>query len=199
MLLQASKHKKMIWKNGGGITNEVARAPNNGQEEFDWRISLAQVTPPGGPFSFFPNIDRTLCIVSKHELDLILNNNNDDPIHLNQDTLPYSFPGELSINCQIKSESEPLTDLNVMTRRGKYRHSVERIKLQSGQEKSLNISNNDEEILFIIIGQGRVVTNDAVEMTDQDALRIDHHSSNIKHLTAVEDTQLYTIQLNPIR
>ncbi|CAF1084081.1 unnamed protein product [Adineta steineri] len=46
MILRANQHKKMIWKNGGGITHEIAREPNNDQEEFDYRLSMASVKYP---------------------------------------------------------------------------------------------------------------------------------------------------------
>ncbi|MFQ9621820.1 MAG: HutD family protein [Enterobacteriaceae bacterium] len=41
----------MPWKNGQGVTREVARYPEAG--EYDWRISLATIRQPG-PFSAFP-------------------------------------------------------------------------------------------------------------------------------------------------
>ncbi|CAF3054866.1 unnamed protein product [Rotaria sp. Silwood2] len=196
MLLRANEHKQMVWKNGGGITSEIARAPNNEQEEFDWRLSIAQVKPPGGPFSIFPDIDRTLCIISQHELDLMFNNNCNDMIHLNQDSLPYSFPGELSITCQLHGET--LTDFNVMTRRTKFHHDVERVKMKSRQETTINVLDNSNEIVFVVVGQGQVKTNNGIQMTKHDALRIDQHSLNI-HISAVtDDTQLYIVRLNPI-
>ncbi|CAF1009393.1 unnamed protein product [Rotaria sordida] len=196
MLLRANEHKQMVWKNGGGITSEIARVPNNEHEDFDWRLSIAQVKPPGGPFSIFPGIDRTLCVMSQHELYLMLNNNSDDMIYLNQDSLPYSFPGELSITCQLHSET--LTDFNVMTRRTKFRHDVERVKMTAKQEKTINVLDNTNEIVFIVVGQGQVVTNNGIQMIKHDALRIDQHPLNIQISAATDDTQLYIVRLKPI-
>ncbi|CAM4851182.1 unnamed protein product, partial [Rotaria magnacalcarata] len=94
-------------------------------------------------------------------------------------SLPYSFAGESSITCQIQSET--LTDFNVMTRRTKFRHDVERIKMELKQEKKINTLANDEEIMFIIVGQGQVVTNDGIQMAIGDSVQIDQrHSSDIK-------------------
>ena len=196
MLLRASEHKQMVWKNGGGITSEIARAPINDQEEFDWRLSLAQVKPPGGPFSLFPGIDRTLCVVSQNDLYLTFTDNIDKIVHLTQDALPYSFPGELSISCRMHGET--LTDLNVMTRRGKFRHEVERMKMKIEQAEAITIPYGSEEIVFIVIGQGQVTKSDGIEMAQGDALRIDQHSSNQKITAVTNDTQCYIIRLNPI-
>ena len=40
-LLPAGLYTEMPWKNGQGVTREVARYPEAG--EYDWRISLATI------------------------------------------------------------------------------------------------------------------------------------------------------------
>ena len=63
-LLRASDHRRMPWKNGGGMTVEIAVSPEGaGIEDFDWRVSMAFVEQDG-PFSIFPGIDRTLAVLS---------------------------------------------------------------------------------------------------------------------------------------
>lgn len=52
------------WKNGGGVTREVAAFPaNSGLNDFAWRVSIADVAQ-AGPFSRFEGIDRTLVLLS---------------------------------------------------------------------------------------------------------------------------------------
>lgn len=52
------------WKNGGGVTREVAACPlNAGLDTFTWRVSIADVAQ-AGPFSAFAGIDRTLVLLS---------------------------------------------------------------------------------------------------------------------------------------
>jgi environmental stress-induced protein Ves len=49
------------WKNGAGTTREIAVEPAGaGTDDFDWRLSLAEVDRDA-PFSAFPGVDR--CIV----------------------------------------------------------------------------------------------------------------------------------------
>ena len=51
------------WKNGGGVTREIAaHPPEAGLDGFDWRLSMADVASDG-PFSAFPGIDRTLTVI----------------------------------------------------------------------------------------------------------------------------------------
>jgi environmental stress-induced protein Ves len=52
------------WKNGGGVTREVAAVPEQaGLDSFVWRVSIADVAQ-AGPFSRFAGIDRTLVLLS---------------------------------------------------------------------------------------------------------------------------------------
>jgi environmental stress-induced protein Ves len=52
------------WKNGGGVTREVAAFPAGaGLDAFTWRVSIADVAQ-AGPFSRFAGIDRTLALLS---------------------------------------------------------------------------------------------------------------------------------------
>jgi environmental stress-induced protein Ves len=154
MILRANQHKKMVWKNGGGITYQIDRQPNDDREEFDWRLSMAQIKSPGGPFSIFPNIDRTLSIIDGNSLTLFINN--DQLIQLDQNSQPFSFPGEFLIDSQINEET--LTDFNVMTKRNQFKHTVQRFILNKDQN-SMNISNNNENILFILVSQGILQIN----------------------------------------
>jgi environmental stress-induced protein Ves len=62
-ILRAADRSASPWKNGGGITFEIASFPDEYEiHDFGWRISLAEVRQ-SGPFSIFPNIDRTLAII----------------------------------------------------------------------------------------------------------------------------------------
>ena len=61
--LPAAQRREVPWKNGGGLTREVLASPAAaGLERFDWRISTAEVRV-AGPFSAFPGIERTLCVL----------------------------------------------------------------------------------------------------------------------------------------
>ncbi|MBV8740947.1 MAG: HutD family protein [Sinobacteraceae bacterium] len=54
------------WKNGGGVTREILRAPAGGAH-FDWRLSLANIDTEGA-FSAFEGYTRTLVLVRGHGL-----------------------------------------------------------------------------------------------------------------------------------
>jgi hypothetical protein len=66
-LLPAATHRRERWKNGGGWTREILRAPADG--DWDWRVSVADVGSDG-PFSPFPGCEREIVLVSGMGMDL---------------------------------------------------------------------------------------------------------------------------------
>src|SRR5215472_11228475 len=64
VILRAAERRAAPWKNGGGLTREVAVHPAGSDlGNFDWRVSIAEVLR-GGPFSSFPGVDRHMAVIS---------------------------------------------------------------------------------------------------------------------------------------
>jgi environmental stress-induced protein Ves len=122
-IIRAADCKTTPWKNGGGSTTEIAASPEGASlETFDWRISMARVASDG-PFSDFPGIDRTLTVVAGGGMVLTIGDR--PPVTLSRGSDPVSFPGDTPTSAKL-TEGE-ITDLNVMTRRGRFGHRVQRI------------------------------------------------------------------------
>jgi environmental stress-induced protein Ves len=108
---------RVPWKNGGGTTAEIAAFPEgSGFETFGWRVSMADVASDG-PFSLFPGIDRTLIVIEGDGIELDV-----EGIAYSLDTASpkLSFSGDDITAGRLLSG--PIRDLNVMTRRGQFRH-----------------------------------------------------------------------------
>jgi environmental stress-induced protein Ves len=119
-ILRAAGLRTVSWKNGGGITTEIAARPRGAAlDAFDWRVSTARIAREG-PFSAFPGIDRTLAIVSGN--GLVLEVEGRDPMTLSAGSEPIAFPGDVPTYARLAAG--PIADLNVMTRRGRFRHGV---------------------------------------------------------------------------
>jgi uncharacterized protein len=118
--IRANSLQSSRWKNGGGKTTEIAVWPPGASlDAFDWRISMATVEQDG-PFSEFPGIDRTLALL-KGGLKLQFR---DRPTSvLTPGSAPVSFPGEVAVKAELWGG--PADDLNVMTRRGTWRCTVD--------------------------------------------------------------------------
>ena len=129
LILRAADRRGVPWKNGGGLTREVAAHPAGSDlGNFDWRVSLAEVRC-GGPFSCFPGIDRQLAVLSGR---LQLSIAGRDAQGLSSDTPAISFSGEVPVYAEPRQE--PVTDLNVMTRRGRFVARLTRRGAQASTE-----------------------------------------------------------------
>jgi uncharacterized protein len=119
-IIRASALKPSRWKNGGGETTEIAKwPPGAALDAFTWRLSMA-VVATDGPFSLFPDIDRTLTMLTgatKLKLE-----QSGQPVVLTPSSAPFSFPGDISVSAELWGG--PARDFNVMTRRGVWRHQV---------------------------------------------------------------------------
>lgn len=109
------------WRNGGGVTREVAalRAPGG---DFLWRLSIATVNADG-PFSTFTGIDRTMAVLAGRGMTLQLA---ERTVSLNTESDPFAFAGEEPVHARVL-EGET-TDLNAMTRRGAFTHAMHRLQ-----------------------------------------------------------------------
>jgi uncharacterized protein len=131
--LTRTAFKSMPWKNGGGETAEIAVFPHGaGLDAFGWRLSMARVAADG-PFSCFPGIERTLTVLEGAGFCLTV----DDVAHLlTPESAPLWFPGDASASAALLGGV--VTDLNVMTRRGAFRHEVRRVVLAAGEQVSVS-------------------------------------------------------------
>lgn len=120
-ILRAADRVASPWKNGGGITREIAVGPlGAGMDDFDWRISMAEVRE-AGPFSTFAGIDRNLSVL-EGRLRLTFE---DGVAELDAASAPLAFAGDRA--CHGEPLSGPVLDLNVMVRRGMFTAMVERV------------------------------------------------------------------------
>lgn len=124
--------RRMPWKNGGGVTTEIAIAPAGATlDNFDWRVSTAQVDA-AGPFSRFAGIDRSLAVIAGGRLTM--HRADFEAVMLAPGEAPVRFPGEADVHATLDA---PLSDFNVMTRRDAWAHHAEAITLAAGERRAL--------------------------------------------------------------
>lgn len=122
-IVRAADYRRMPWKNGGGVTTEIWAEPEGSTlSSFDWRISMANVATDG-PFSIFPEIDRTLALLEGTAIELQITGRG--TVLVDASSQPVSFPGDVEVSGRLPDG--PILDLNVMTRRGRATHSLERL------------------------------------------------------------------------
>jgi environmental stress-induced protein Ves len=155
-IIRASDCKATPWKNGGGSTTEIAIGPPGASlDAFDWRISMARVASDG-PFSDFSGIDRTLAVVKGSGLVLTIGSNT--PVTLSSTTDPVRFPGDTPTSARLIAGE--ITDLNVMTRRGRFSHRLVRIAAAT----SCDFGGDDIAIVLSLDGKTTVTSGQGSEM-----------------------------------
>ncbi|WBO21006.1 HutD/Ves family protein [Sphingomonas abietis] len=184
-LLRAADRLAVPWKNGGGVTREVAASPDGaGFDRFDWRISMAEVASDG-PFSLFPGVDRTLAMLSGTMRLAIAGDGQSAGVH---DLTPYdpplAFAGDVPVMGSLPGG--PASDLNLMVRRGRYRAALRRLTLS----EAVAI---DDGMTAIVIATAPTVVRlgeQTIALDVLDALRID----GAGHCTIAGDALLATVQ-----
>lgn len=106
--MEILRYKDLVdapWKNGGGITRNIAQGMNRSQ--IAWRLSRADVAQ-NGAFSSFDGLERILTVVSDTGMALAYPGGALDaqPWH------PVRFSGALDVASRLYDG--PLTDLNLM-------------------------------------------------------------------------------------
>ena len=163
----------MPWKNGGGTTTEIAVVPAGaGLDDFDWRIRMARVDG-GGPFSLFPGIDRTLAILDGDGILLTVGNRVATGLTVASEPLP--FPADEETHATLIGG--PVTDLNVMTRRGRASHTVERITVTTPIEIE---TGTGTVIVFCAAGAIDVEAADDVRIGPRDTLLVGPETKTLR-------------------
>ncbi|HXC97559.1 MAG TPA: HutD family protein [Edaphobacter sp.] len=120
------------WKNGGGITRNLAVEPDGaGFDEFLWRLSFAEVSSPG-KFSTFPGVDRTILVWKGTGLHL--HRSDGRGVSITRDAEAYSFRGEDEIEATLIDG--PTIDFNVMVRRDRYKAHVSQYQSETTISRS---------------------------------------------------------------
>lgn len=120
--LRHEDYRTVPWKNGGGITREIALADDPAGGGFLWRLSMATVST-SGPFSHFPGVDRTIACLQGNGMRLAFGDGRVADVL--RAGAPLAFPGEADIHADCL-DGETI-DLNVMTRRDRFSHAVEHV------------------------------------------------------------------------
>jgi environmental stress-induced protein Ves len=180
----------MPWKNGGGVTTEIAVSPiGAGLDDFDWRVSMARVEG-GGPFSGFAGVDRTLAVLEGE--GIVLDIAGHPPAEVTGVSAPLSFPAD--VPTQATLIAGPITDLNVMTRRGRMTHTVKRLLVSA----PLKIRTEADATLILCL-DGEVTVADAapVRFGPLDTLLLGQDAQEV-HLEPAADTTLFVVRIRRV-
>ena len=128
-IIRYAELKAQPWRNGGGVTREVAShpaaapsGPGTGDGGWDWRVSIADVSK-AGDFSAFPGMDRVLTVLEGELLLLSV----DGAEHPLEKYRPFRFSGDAAAAGSLPTGD--IRDLNVITRNGVFKGYTSIIEL----------------------------------------------------------------------
>ena len=98
------------WRNGGGVTRELAMWPDAG--DWAWRMSVADVDK-SGPFSTFEGIERWFAVLEGAGVQLDVAG---VPHRMTATDAPLFFDGGAATGCELVDGKT--RDFNLMVRRG---------------------------------------------------------------------------------
>jgi environmental stress-induced protein Ves len=147
-LLKPTEYQTMPWKNGHGVTHEIAA--ERSEEDlragtFLWRLSMAEVQA-SAPFSSFPGVDRIILLLEGD--GMVLQRGTTGRHVLAKKYEPYAFPGEWSIDGRLLGG--PCRDFNVMVDRLRARAEVAVVPM--GAEPQLVSSAGRTVAIFTLSG-----------------------------------------------
>jgi environmental stress-induced protein Ves len=187
--LRATGYRRVPWKNGGGETMEIAVWPAGaGMDDFDWRLSMALVARDGA-FSVFAGVDRTLCILDGGGVELRVD---DAPARrLTAASEPFAFSGDVPAYSTLRDG--PVTDFNVMTRRARWRHAVQRVSVPAGDVRDIGA---DVQVVFCGSGTISILVDDAVEpLAARDTILLPAPGPTVPRVRAEADAVVYLVTL----
>ncbi|MFI8011392.1 HutD family protein [Acinetobacter sp. ABJ_C4_1] len=166
-LIRADQYTKMLWKNGAGFTLEIARS--QGEADFEWRISMADVTT-SGPFSLFPNKQRIISVLDGQGMVLHVD---DLPAKtLNQGDI-FAFRGESQVQSELVDGV--IRDLNLIYDPAKF-HA--RFQWLNDAAEQAFISSADLIFIFNQGGETQVnVEGDLFQLAAYETLKIEKNAS----------------------
>ncbi|HET9348929.1 MAG TPA: HutD family protein [Arthrobacter sp.] len=119
-IIRYAELKAHPWRNGGGVTRELASHP--AAAGWDWRVSIADVSK-AGDFSAYPGMDRVLTVVEGELLLLSV----DGAEHPLEKYRPFRFSGDAAATGALPTGD--IRDLNVITRQGVFKGYTSIIEL----------------------------------------------------------------------
>lgn len=124
-IVRSNSHREMPWKNGGGVTTEIAVFPPGANlENFEWRVSIAMIAKDA-PFSTFPGVQRRMFMLDGRGARVSIGGA--PPVLMTRSSMPFEFDGEAVVHADLVDGM--IAVLNVMTRRGKCRAVAERMQM----------------------------------------------------------------------
>jgi len=160
-IIRYEELKSEPWRNGGGVTRELASHPLAASAQdgaWDWRVSIADLTK-AGDFSPFPGMERVLTVI-EGELLLLTVDGEEHPLEKYR---PFRFSGEAASHGALPTGD--IRNLNVITRTDSFKGYTSIIELSKKRAHPVF----QGQLAVLLQGQATVSPGAAAEDEADDA------------------------------
>lgn len=154
--------KEGRWRNGLGVSWDIATAPGGGPDGFSWRLALAEIAADV-PFSVYGPVDRVFTLLEGKGLDLRFEGGAILPVPDLYD--PKAFACDVPCFCRVRNG--PCRALNLFVARGVWRPEVAVLPLRGMESLRLDGAVG----LFMALRGGAVLSGagQAITLAEGDA------------------------------
>ncbi len=180
----------MPWRNGAGVTTEVAINAGGGLQGFDWRVSIADVGQDG-PFSAFPGMQRIIAVLEGAGMELTV----DGRKHALQGPgQPYAFSGDSQVESRLLNG--PIRDFNLIYAPQRYQARLQWLQGSARYE----FHSSAPLVLVFNAGQALQVTvnKQTSELAEHDSLQVEAADLTAYGLQAEAGVNACVIELQAI-
>jgi environmental stress-induced protein Ves len=110
-----SSFTKGTWRNGRGVSWDIASDQPFGAHSFGWRFAVAEIAA-SGPFSHYKNTDRLFTLIAGDGVDLAFEGGKTLAVH--QGFVPHHFACDIATICTLRDGTAKA--LNLFTARYAY-------------------------------------------------------------------------------
>lgn len=144
-IIDKNQFTKTPWKNGKGVTTELAISDGGTLDDFDWRLSIATVSD-NGVFSDFSGVERNLFLLAGNGIELHHELNSIGKTDRLTNLLEYSsFYGSSKTTATLVDGE--IFDLNLMTKEGRYQVEIHTFVEMQSLTTKLKVA--EDALLFI--------------------------------------------------
>jgi environmental stress-induced protein Ves len=127
-IIRQEEYIEGLWRNGQGVSWEIASFKKEGAADFSWRFAKARIDHDV-PFSIYPGMDRIFMMIEGQGMDLEFEGGKVLQVH--ERFVPHLFSCDVPLVCKLRGG--PSLDLNLFTARGKFRANCEVKKIRTSE------------------------------------------------------------------
>ncbi len=175
-IIPQTDFKQGRWRNGQGVSWEIASHQAQGAPDFAWRFAKARIDNDV-PFSIYPGMDRIFMMLDGGGMDL--NFESGKVLRVHEKFVPHQFSCDVPLQCKLLDG--PSVDLNLFAARDTYGLSAN-IETLEGEK---HFKTEGSIVVFYALQKTCIVNGsnlnegDAAVASHEDTFHLAGHSASV--------------------